>query len=143
MLYLICAGISAGKTAQDGELLYQRFKEGSNTGSTKERPSALRKALLNEFGEELKMTELTGWRSEKLKFVEVLKLLFFIVTDFQSKQRCEITDLLAEILLLSAPLRSRLCFTSVYFYFYFLFTVRSQKLLDRFSPNFQELCTLV
>ena len=28
-------------------------------------------------------------------------------------------------------------------YFIFLFTVRSQKLLDRFSPNFQELCILV
>ena len=42
---------------------------------------------------------------------------------------------------------SRLCFTSVYFYFLifliFLFTVRSQKLLNRFSPNFQELCILV
>ena len=36
----------------------------------------------------------------------------------------------------------RLCFTSVYYYF-FLFTVRSQKLLDRFTQNFQELCILV
>ena len=31
----------------------------------------------------------------------------------------------------------RLCFTSVYFifFYFFLFTVRSQKLLERFSPN--------
>ena len=48
--------------------------------------------------------------------------------------------------LLSAPVRSngdRLCFATVYFFYFFLFTVRSQKLLDRFSPNFQGLCILV
>ena len=53
------------------------------------------------------------------------------------------TDIRITVLLLSAPLRSngsRLCFTSVYSFFlsFFLFTVRSQKLIDRFSPNFQE-----
>ena len=31
----------------------------------------------------------------------------------------------------------------IFFIYFFLFTVRSQKLLDRFSPNFQELCILV
>ena len=30
-----------------------------------------------------------------------------------------------------------------FIFFIFLFTVRSQKLPDRFSPNFQELCILV
>ena len=50
--------------------------------------------------------------------------------------------------LLSAPLRSnggQLCFATVYFFYlyFFLFTVRSQKLLNRFSQNFQELCILV
>ena len=30
-----------------------------------------------------------------------------------------------------------------YFILFFVFTVRSQKLPDRFSPNFQELCILV
>ena len=29
------------------------------------------------------------------------------------------------------------------FLLFFLFTVRSQKLLDRFTQNFQELCILV
>ena len=28
-------------------------------------------------------------------------------------------------------------------FIYFLFNVRSQKLFNRFSPNFQELCILV
>ena len=42
----------------------------------------------------------------------------------------------------------RLCFAAVYFFLsfffiFFLFTVRSQKLLDRFSPNYQGLCILV
>ena len=31
----------------------------------------------------------------------------------------------------------------IFFIFFFLFTVRSQKLLDRFTQNFQELCILV
>ena len=37
----------------------------------------------------------------------------------------------------------RLCFATVYFFYIFLFNVRSQKLPDRFSQNFQELCILV
>ena len=37
----------------------------------------------------------------------------------------------------------RLCFATVYLFFIFLFNSRSQKLPDRFSPNFQELCILV
>ena len=53
--------------------------------------------------------------------------------------------------LLSAPLRSNgadyvlLLFIYLFFilFFIFSFTVRSQKLPDRFSPNFQELCILV
>ena len=32
---------------------------------------------------------------------------------------------------------------SLFFILFFLFTVRSQKLLDRLSQNFQELCILV
>ena len=31
----------------------------------------------------------------------------------------------------------------IYLFIFFLFTVRSQKLLDRFTQNFQELCILV
>ena len=31
----------------------------------------------------------------------------------------------------------------LFFIYFFLFTVRSQKLPDRFSRNFQELCILV
>ena len=50
---------------------------------------------------------------------------------------------------LSAALRSKSAdyvlrrFILFYFFFIFLFTVRSQKLLDRFTQNFQELCILV
>ena len=52
------------------------------------------------------------------------------------------------LFLLSAALRSnaadyvlrRFIF---FIFFIFLFTVRSQKLLDRFTQNFQELCILV
>ena len=55
-------------------------------------------------------------------------------------------------ILLSAALRSnaadyvlrRFIYLFILFiFFYFLFTVRSQKLLDRFTQNFQELCILV
>ena len=51
--------------------------------------------------------------------------------------------------LLSAPLRSNGAdyvlplFILFFIFFIFLFTVRSQKLLNRFSQNFQELCILV
>ena len=52
------------------------------------------------------------------------------------------------IILLSAALRSNaadyVLRQFIYFFIYFfLFTVRSQKLLDRFTQNFQELCILV
>ena len=49
----------------------------------------------------------------------------------------------------SAPLRSNgadyilLLLFLYYFFIFFLFTVRSQKLLDRFWPNFQDLCNLL
>ena len=53
--------------------------------------------------------------------------------------------------LLSAALRSnaadyvlrRFIYFYFFFIYFFLFTVRSQKLLDRFTQNFQELCILV
>ena len=50
---------------------------------------------------------------------------------------------------LSAALRSNAAdyvlplFIYLFLFFIFLFTVRSQKLLDRFLPNFQESCILV
>ena len=48
---------------------------------------------------------------------------------------------------LSAALRSNapimFCYGLFFFYFIFLFNSRSQKLLDRFTQNFQELCILV
>ena len=49
--------------------------------------------------------------------------------------------------LISAPLRSNgadyILLLFILYFIFILFTVRSQKLLDRFSPNFQELCILV
>ena len=49
--------------------------------------------------------------------------------------------------LLSAALRSKsadyVLRRFIFYFFIFLFTVRSQKLLDRFTQNFQELCILV
>ena len=49
--------------------------------------------------------------------------------------------------LLSAALRSNaadyVLRRFIFFFIFFLFTVRSQKLLDRFTQNFQELCILV
>ena len=50
-------------------------------------------------------------------------------------------------LLLSVALRSNAADyvlpLFIFFIYFFLFNARSQKLPDRFSPNFQELCILV
>ena len=56
-------------------------------------------------------------------------------------------QILIEIQFLSAALRSNAADyvlpLFIFFIFIFLFNSCSQKLLDRISPNFQELCILV
>ena len=70
------------------------------------------------------------------------------VIGYQANNWCMVTHYyyyyIIIILLLSAALRSNAAdYVLPLFIFYFLFTIRSQKLPDRFSPNFQELCILV